>query len=45
MNKLNQSDLDMLNSKDGLYSLLRNKKVNVSKALNEVRMIEELKKN
>ena len=42
---LDAEDLKLLNSKIGLHALLRNKKVDLSKALNEVKYITELKKN
>lgn len=41
--QLSEEDIEMLNSKYGLHALLRNKKVDVRKALNEVRYINELK--
>ena len=36
-------DIELLNSKNGLHALLRNKKVDYRKALNEVKYINELK--
>lgn len=42
--KLDQEEMDLLNSKIGLHSLLRSKNVNVSKALDETKYIAELKK-
>ena len=42
--KLTTEELEMLNSKIGLYALLKNKKVNVNKALEEVKYTIELKK-
>ncbi len=42
-NKIKEEDLELLNSKEGLYALLRGKRVNVSKALEEVRYANELK--
>lgn len=42
---LDAEDLKLLNSKIGLRALLRNKKVDLSKALNEVKYITELRKN
>ena len=41
--EINKEELDLLNSKIGLYSLLRNKNVNVSKALEEAKYTVELK--
>ncbi|MFK7787743.1 MAG: polyphosphate kinase 2 [Crocinitomicaceae bacterium] len=41
--ELSEEDVQLLNSKDGLHALLRNKKVDVRKALNEARYITELK--
>ena len=41
--KLSSGDIDLLNSKLGLYILLRNKKVNMSKVLDEVKYLTELK--
>lgn len=40
--QLTEDQLAILNSKEGLYALLRNKKVNVQKALDEVKYNEEL---
>lgn len=47
MNDINidAEDVKLLNSKIGLHALLRNKKVDLTKALNEVRYINELKEN
>lgn len=42
--KYNQEELDLLNSKVGLYTLLRNKKINLDKVLEEVKYVAELKK-
>ena len=43
-NKLNEEDIDLLNSKIGLHSLLKSKRTNVQKALQETKNIVELKK-
>lgn len=43
--QLTSEDLELLNSKIGLHALLRNKKVDLTKTLNEVRYINELKRN
>jgi polyphosphate kinase 2 len=40
---LTKEDLDLLNSKLGMYNLLKNKKVNVEKVLEEVHYVIELK--
>tara|TARA_Y100000385_G_C13076718_1_gene631777 strand:+ start:883 stop:1650 length:768 start_codon:yes stop_codon:yes gene_type:complete len=37
-------EIELLNSKEGLYSLLKNKKVNIPKVLGEVKQVAELKK-
>jgi polyphosphate kinase 2 len=42
--ELTEEDVKLLNSKYGLHALLRNKKVDYRKALNEARYITELKK-
>jgi len=42
--KLIKQDLDLLNSKNGLYSLLKNKNYNLEKSLNETKYVVELKK-
>ncbi|MEM6347239.1 MAG: polyphosphate kinase 2 [Bacteroidota bacterium] len=42
--KLTEEDIALLNSNVGLHSLLKNKRINLSKALEEVRYLEELKK-
>ena len=42
--KLSEEELELLNSKNGLYALLKRKKVNVKKALREVRYAERLAK-
>lgn len=42
--KLTREEVDLLNSKLGLQSLLKNKKVNLAKSLEEVRYTIELKK-
>jgi len=42
---LTDEDLELLNSKDGLYALLKRKKVNVKKALKETRYVHELNKH
>lgn len=42
--KLNKEELDLLNSKIGLHALLKNKKVNVDKALKITKSTFELKK-
>lgn len=39
--KLTDEELDLLNSKEGVYALLRRKKVNVKKALREVRYLRK----
>lgn len=41
--QLSVEDVELLNSKNGLHALLRNKKVDYKKALNEVKYINELK--
>lgn len=41
---LSPQDLELLNSKVGLHNLLKNKKVDLTKALEETRYITELKK-
>ena len=41
---LTEKDLELLNSKIGKYALLRSKKLNVQKALNEARMTVEIKR-
>ena len=41
--EINKEEIDLLNSKMGLYSLLKNKNVNVQKALDEVKYVAELK--
>ncbi|MBT8233030.1 MAG: polyphosphate kinase 2 [Saprospiraceae bacterium] len=41
--KYSKKDLDLLNSKIGLHVLLKNKKLNVNKVLDEVKYITELK--
>ncbi len=41
--EINKEEMDLLNSKMGLYSLLKNKNVNVNKALEEVKYVIELK--
>jgi polyphosphate kinase 2 len=42
--KLTDEELDLLNSKEGVYALLRRKKVNVKKALREVRYLRKFAK-
>lgn len=42
-NTISPKDIELLNSKLGLYSLLKNKKVNVGKVLEEVRYVTEIK--
>jgi polyphosphate kinase 2 len=42
--KLSEKDLKLLNSKDGLYSLLKRKKVNIRKSLKEARYTHEMNK-
>lgn len=42
---LTDKDIELLNSKDGLYALLKRKKVNVKKALKEARYAHELNKH
>ncbi len=37
-------EIELLNSKEGLYSLLKNKKVNIPKVIGEVKQVAELKK-
>ncbi|MFK7908096.1 MAG: hypothetical protein AB8B69_23395, partial [Chitinophagales bacterium] len=46
MNKINLSEeeITLLNSKIGLYALLKNKKVDIAKALEEVKYTINLKK-
>ena len=39
---LSKKDIELLNSKDGLYALLRRKKVNLKRALKEARYAHEL---
>ncbi|MDG1332006.1 MAG: polyphosphate kinase 2 [Crocinitomicaceae bacterium] len=41
--QLSAEDVELLNSKDGLHALLRNKKVDCRKALNEIKYITELR--
>lgn len=41
---LTDNDLEILNSKEGLYALLKNKKVNVKKALEEAKYAHEMNK-
>ena len=41
---ISEKELQLLNSKIGLHALLRNKKVNLAKALEEVKYLDELKK-
>ena len=41
---LSEQELSLLNSKDGLYALLRNKKLDLSKALEEAKYAEQLRK-
>lgn len=41
---LTEKDLDLLNSTDGLYALLKRKKVNVKKALEEAKYAQEMNK-
>lgn len=41
--EMNTEDIELLNSKMGLYSLLKNKNVNVNKALEEVKYVSNLK--
>lgn len=43
-NHLTPEEIDLLNSKTGLYTLLKSKKVNVHKALEEIGHIAELKR-
>lgn len=40
---LNQEDIELLNSKIGLYALLKSKKFNLQKALDEARYVKALK--
>jgi polyphosphate kinase 2 len=42
--KLSDKDIKLLNSKDGLYSLLKRKKVNIRKSLKEARYAHEMNK-
>ena len=42
---LTKEELELLNSKNGMYALLRNKKTNVRKALDEVKYVTELRKS
>lgn len=42
--KLTDKDLELLNSKDGFYALLKSKKVDLKKALNEVEYAHEMNK-
>ncbi|PWN06070.1 polyphosphate kinase 2 [Rhodohalobacter mucosus] len=42
--KLSEKELELLNSKNGLYALLKRKNVNIKKALREVRYAERLAK-
>ncbi len=42
--KLTEEDVTLLNSRIGLHALLKNKKVNIPKALEEVKYINHLKK-
>ncbi|MBC8753478.1 polyphosphate kinase 2 [Kordia sp. YSTF-M3] len=42
--KLTEEDITLLNSKIGLHALLKNKKVNIPKVLEEVKYINHLKK-
>lgn len=42
--KLTKEDLELLNSKIGLYALLKNKKVDISKVLEQARYTSNLKK-
>lgn len=41
--KLSDKDVDLLNSKEGLHTLLKNKKIKLDKVLEEVKYIHELK--
>lgn len=41
--ELSTEDVELLNSKEGMMALFRNKKVNVAKALNEARYVHELR--
>lgn len=43
MEELTQEDLDILNSKEGLYALLRNKKINIPAALEEAKLAHLLR--
>jgi len=42
--KLSDKDIKLLNSKDGLYSLLKRKKVNIKKSLKETQYANEMNK-
>ena len=37
-------EMELLNSKVGLYTLLKNKKTNIDKVLNDIKYVVELKK-
>ena len=43
--KYTQEDVDLLNSKIGLYALLKSKRVNVDKALDEAKYVTALKRS
>ena len=43
--KLTDSDLRLLNSSEGLYSLLKNKKINLTKSLQETHYISQLRRH
>lgn len=44
MNTFSKEDLELLNSEQGLYALLRREKPDISRALDEVRYIQQLRK-
>lgn len=42
--KINEEEMRLLNSKIGLYALLRNKKINIKKVLEEATYVDEVKR-
>ena len=42
--EINQEEMTLLNSKIGLYALLRNKKINIKKVLEEAKYVDEVKR-
>lgn len=44
-NKISEADIELLNTKIGLYSLFKHKKVNVKQAIKEARYFTELRSN